>query len=159
MSWYEHKYKYLLSHQKLCQAILFLSTWLTRLVYVSYGILVVYAIIHKQYACIYVPAIGFIVETAIRAKLNQPRPYEVMDFPALKPKATKGKSFPSRHCFSVAIISMAMAYVNIHLGILFFLFTILLMILRVCIGVHWIKDVVAGALLGILIGTFGFYII
>ena len=159
MSWYEKKYNYLRKHQTLSNSILFVSTWLTRLVYVSYGLLVIYACIHQRWTCIWVPAIGFGLETWIRATLNQPRPYEVLDFPALKPKATKGKSFPSRHCFSVAIISMAMAYVNLWLGVLFILFTLVLMICRVCIGVHWIKDVVVGALLGWLLGWIGFFIL
>lgn len=159
MSWYEKKYIYLKNHPTLSSCILFLSTWLTRLVYVSYGLLCIYACIHQVWKCIEVPAIGFGLETGLRATLNQPRPYEVMDFPALQPKATKGKSFPSRHCFSVAIISMAMASVNVWLGAWFMLFTLLLMICRVCIGVHWIKDVVVGAVLGWLCGWIGFFLL
>ena len=54
---------------------------------------------------------------------------------------------------------MAMAYVNLWLGVLFILFTLVLMICRVCIGVHWIKDVVVGALLGWLLGWIGFFIL
>ena len=48
-----------------------------------------------------VPAASFVVLSVYRAKYNAIRPYEKYNFKPLFPKDTCGKSFPSRHVFSI----------------------------------------------------------
>ena len=59
---------------------------------------------------VFVPAVSFVGLTVIRRIINAPRPYETFDIPPVLEKDTKGKSFPSRHVFSVFIIAMTIFY-------------------------------------------------
>ena len=106
------------------------------------------------------PLGSFVILSALRKGINAPRPYEVYETSPLIPKNTKGKSFPSRHVFSIFIIGMTFYYCcpAPELGIVILILGIFLAILRVVSGVHFIKDVVAGALLGILMAELGFYL-
>ena len=74
-------------------------------------------------------------------------------------KETKGKSFPSRHVFSIAMIAMTFLRVSLPLAVLFFVLTALLAALRVLGGVHYVRDVAAGAAMGVLCGLLGFFIL
>ena len=78
---------------------------------------------------------------------------------ALLVKETKGKSFPSRHVFSIAMIAMTFLRVSLPLAVLFFVLTALLAALRVLGGVHYVRDVAAGAAMGVLCGLLGFFIL
>ena len=73
-------------------------------------------------------------------------------------KIQKGKSFPSRHAFSAAILSIAFYTLHPILGACLLLFTILIGLCRVLMGVHWIRDVVVGILFGWLFGGIGFFL-
>ena len=59
---------------------------------------------------ILVPAVSFVGLSIVRKIINAPRPYEKFDMPPVLEKDTKGKSFPSRHVFSVFIIAMTIFY-------------------------------------------------
>ena len=70
------------------------------IVYAAYPLLIVYFGVWRRENLlrgILVPAMGFLLVTALRAWINAPRPYEAMGIPSITPKDTKGKSFPSRH--------------------------------------------------------------
>ena len=101
-----------------------------------------------------VPAVSFAAVTLFRRIFNAPRPYE----PAIE-KDTAGKSFPSRHVFSVFIIAATIFYVHPSAGILLGLLGVVLAVLRVIGGVHEPRDVIAGALAGILCGVLGYYVL
>lgn len=92
-----------------------------------------------------VPASGFIILTVIRSIINAPRPYEVYGFDPVIPKDTVGKSFPSRHVFSIFIIAMCFFQVDTTIACVMFLMGLILAFLRVFGGVHFIKDVIIGA--------------
>lgn len=66
---------------------------------------------------------------------------------------------PSRHVFSAFIIGMAYLYVSIPMGIVIMMIGVLLATVRVIAGVHFPKDVIAGAAIGIILGIIGFYVI
>lgn len=101
---------------------------------------------------ILVPGLSFIAVSLFRKKKSAPRPYEVYGFsPAIK-KDTVGKSFPSRHVFSIFIIATVYLSANVTIAILLYIIGLILAIIRVVGGVHFIKDVVAGALVGIFCG-------
>ena len=75
------------------------------------------------------------------------------------PKSTKGKSFPSRHVFCVAIIGVTALYALPKLpviGIIILVIAVLMAVLRVCSGVHFPRDVIAGFLCGVLMGAAGY---
>lgn len=108
---------------------------------------------------ILVPVVSFVLVTAVRAILNVPRPYEKFGMPPVIEKDTKGKSFPSRHVFSVFIIAMAVYYQYPGPGVMLGLVGIGIAAIRVFGGVHEPRDVIAGAAAGILCGIAGFYLV
>ena len=106
-----------------------------------------------------VPAISFAAMSVARALINAPRPYEVLDIVPLMHKETRGKSFPGRHVFSAGVIATAFLYVSWPLSIVFFVITAAIAYLRVVGGVHFPRDVIWGAVLGIACGIVGFWVI
>lgn len=101
--------------------------------------------------------LGFIGVTLLRKFLNKPRPYEKYAVsPAVK-KETMGNSFPSRHAFSAAIIAVNIFAVLPVLGSVVMFMAVTICVLRVLLGFHFIRDVVSGFLIGIIIGSFVFF--
>ena len=107
---------------------------------------------------IIVPAVTFVSLSIVRRFLNAPRPYEVYNYTPLLPRDKKGESFPSRHSASVFIIAMVYLYINVPTGIVFLVLGVLMAASRVLAGVHFIKDVIAGALYSIILGYLGLFI-
>ncbi len=100
-------------------------------------------------------AICFVVVSLFRARHNEPRPYEVFDIKPLvaKKDLKSGKSFPSRHTFSAFLIAtMAATIFQSFVSIFVLILAGLLGAIRVLEGVHFIRDVTAGALIGIICG-------
>ena len=93
-----------------------------------------------------------------RRALNRPRPYEVYDLPPLLHKETQGKSFPSRHVFSICVIGTSLLYILPPLGAALLVLGALLAVARVVSGVHFVRDVVSGAVSGVLSAVIGFSI-
>ena len=110
-------------------------------------------------AYLLVPATGFIVLSVIRKRMNWPRPYELGTFPPLLNREGKGRSMPSRHVFSAAIISTVAWGVHPLLSVLGLSLALLLSGVRVLAGVHFVRDVVVGFLSAILWGFFWFYLL
>lgn len=107
--------------------------------------------------------IGYVASTAacfvamglIRRWLNAPRPYEVFDIKPLVPKKDlkSGRSFPSRHAFCAFLIATMFAIVFQSVaGMVPLLLAAALGVVRVLEGVHFPRDVVAGAVLGVAAG-------
>lgn len=102
-----------------------------------------------------VPGVSFAALTVLRRAVNAPRPYEVFGIaPAIR-KDTLGKSFPSRHVFSIFVIGMTFLATCplAWAGPLVLVMGVLLAVVRVISGVHFTKDVLAAAALGILCGA------
>ena len=74
-------------------------------------------------------------------------------------KDTKGKSFPSRHVFSAFIIAFTAGCYNPAAGGALAVCGTLLAVTRVLGGVHFIRDVAAGAAAGIGLGLAGFILL
>ncbi len=147
----------------LLNTIVLLNNLLTYVCYVIYPVLIVILLISHQkqlmLRCLLVPGISFIIVSVFRRFVNFKRPYEELDIEPLIYKATTGNSFPSRHVFSAFIIAMCwLNYVPVVAVILFFV-GVIMAIVRVICGVHYPKDVICGALIGIIAGIIGFYII
>ena len=83
----------------------------------------------------------------------------MLEFYSKKPKAKRGQSFPSRHVFSVFVIATALMTCNVFLGLALILGGIILSVLRVILGIHFIRDVVAGGIIGIVSGAIGILVL
>ncbi len=104
------------------------------------------------------PAISFILLSFFRKAVNAPRPYELLDIDPIIKKNTKGNSFPSRHVFSVFVIAMSLYYVWPSIGIVLMLIGIIISVIRVIGGVHFPRDVIAGAIMGVGSSIIGWYV-
>lgn len=134
-------------------------TWLT---FGAYPLLLVYLWFFdtaRVYESVLVPAVSFAVVSIYRRYNHSRRPYEAYGIKPLLAKNTRGRSFPSRHVFSIFMVGMAYLGVVPWMGLLLFVLGVVLGVVRVLGGVHYIHDVAAGAAIGILCGWMGFYLI
>lgn len=107
-----------------------------------------------------VPAIGFVLVTVLRRLIAAPRPFEVYQFTPMLGRHRPGLSFPSRHIYSATVITVASVWVFGWQTVYFNgLITLLLAVARVIGGVHFIRDVLAGAAIGALLGGVGFWLV
>lgn len=139
-----------------------LDKMITAITFLCYPLLLGYLFIEKDpflFQAVVVPAASFVIVTLFRKMYNAKRPYEVYDFEPVIQKNTLGKSFPSRHVFSIFIIAMTFFQVEPDLGMWFMIAGAMLGVLRVFGGVHFIKDVSVGALAGVVAGVIGYYAI
>ena len=102
-----------------------------------------------------ITGVPFVALTVMRLMINAPRPYELLEFYEKKPKNKSGRSFPSRHVFSVFVIGTVMVPTNAIVGSVLMLLGAALAAMRVLLGVHFIRDVVAGAIIGPVSGVIG----
>ena len=79
-----------------------------------------------------------------------PRPFITLDLTPLFLET--GFSFPSSHVAVISALTVLVWKVNRKLGIIFAVFSVLVAISRMIIGVHYPLDVFAGGCLGVLIG-------
>lgn len=135
---------------------------ITGVVFVSYPALLLCLFLQENYRqlcfCIFIPAGTFLLVSFFRGIYSAPRPYEILEITPLIAKETKGKSFPSRHVFSTFIIGMTFFFAVRPIGILILSAGTAMAYIRVVGGVHFPKDTIAGAVLGILCGMFYFFI-
>lgn len=142
--------------------IIWFNRIITTGVYLLYPALLILLFVQKNdglLPAVLIPGISFILLSIFRDRLNRPRPYEVFDMDPIIDKKTKGHSFPSRHIFSIFIIATTIFYFYPLAGVLIGLVGAALAMNRVLGGVHFVKDVVWGALLGVACGVLGFYVI
>jgi membrane-associated phospholipid phosphatase len=129
----------------------------------SYIALILYALLYcnkiELFKIIFIPFLAFLFTTIIRKIIDMPRPYTKYNITPLIKKNKAGQSFPSRHTVSAVVIAMSWLYVDITTGIILLIFSVLLGIIRVLSGVHFIADVVSAFAISILLSIFGFWII
>ena len=107
------------------------------------------------------PGISFVLLSVVRKLINRPRPYETFDVPSVIKKDKKGESFPSRHVFSATIIAMTFLLMSpwSWLGVIFLFVSVMLAVVRVVSGVHFISDVIAGIVVAVLAAVVGYLLI
>lgn len=130
----------------------------TSFVYLTYPVILLLLAIKKDirfWKVLIIPAVSFIIVSLIRKWIDFPRPYEVLDIDPIIKKETKGNSFPSRHVFSVFIIAMTLYYIMPSISLLLMFIGFIIAVTRVVGGVHFPRDVIAGALIGIVLGIIG----
>ena len=160
---YAHWTAPLRARPALLRALLLANRLLTYAGYVLYPLLLVLVAASGDVAwlarTIAVPAASFAAVTLVRARLNRPRPYEVLGIDPLIHKDTQGKSFPSRHVFSMFMIAMSWLAWCAPVGMALLVLGAAMAVVRVLGGVHWPRDVVAGALVGVICGIVGFWVL
>lgn len=148
--------------QGVAEGLRLLNAILTVTVYISYPALCLYLLIFRRellLRCVLVPGIMFVCVSLLRRIINRSRPYEKLGFTPVIFKDKKGQSMPSRHVFSVFIIAMTFLYVFPPISIVFFAIGLVMAVVRVLGGVHYLSDVLVGAVIGIASGIIGYYII
>ncbi|MGN0666985.1 MAG: phosphatase PAP2 family protein [Huintestinicola sp.] len=104
-----------------------------------------------------VPGTVFLIITAVRKKLDYPRPYQRLPITPLLKKETKGKSCPSRHTGCAAVIGIACLYVSPILGIAVLLDAVFIAVIRPAAGVHFPLDTIFGGAIALVFGCAGFF--
>lgn len=104
-----------------------------------------------------IPGSGFVLLSLVRQHLNAPRPYEQWPIDPLIAREKTGDSFPSRHVFSATVIAVAALWINWYWGLVLLALAALLAVIRVIGGVHYPRDVVVGALCGLVVGSLLFW--
>lgn len=94
----------------------------------------------------------FIVGAVIKWLWFRPRPFVAMDVNQLVYYNPLESSFPSGHALFYFALSMAMYLFNKKLGMIFYAFTLLIVFSRVFVGIHWPSDILAGAVIGTIVG-------
>ena len=106
-----------------------------------------------------VAAVPFLLVSLLRKIINAQRPYELIgDFPR-RPKNKSGESFPSRHTFSAFLIATLLLPWSVTIAAALYLLSVMLAVARVLLGIHFVRDVVAGAVIGIVCGAVGIAVI
>ncbi len=105
----------------------------------------------------YLASLGvpFVAVSVTRRLINAPRPYEMPDYEGPPHKKKGGCSFPSRHAFSIFAIGTLCLFVNWQLGLVTLVFGALMCFCRVALHLHFVRDVVCGALVGIITSVIG----
>lgn len=120
------------------------------MVFAAYPLLLLYLAAEREktlYLSVIVPLDGFLIVSVFRYLFNRQRPYERYDFKPAIPKDTKGKSFPSRHVFSAAVIAVTFLVqrnpILVGLGAGLIVAALIIGVIRVIAGVHYVSDVLA----------------
>ena len=140
----------------------------TGVMYLAYPVLLVYLFFFGKISSYFsfqkallVPGVSFVLLTLFRKWINRPRPYEKFDVPPVIKKDTSGHSFPSRHVFSATMIAMTFLLMSpwSWIGLLFLIVSVVLAVVRVLSGVHFISDVVAAIIIAVFAAFFGYLVI
>lgn len=134
--------------KKLLRAVSLGSVAAVYLLYAGLAVLMMLRGNSLLWPLLVVPAVVFVLGTALRRAINRPRPYETLGFPPLFPKDTKGQSLPSRHCFSAACIAVAAIPVSPAAAAVLAGLAVVIALTRVLCGVHYISDVLVGLVFG-----------
>ena len=149
-------------HKHLERALVFANEILTGIVYISFPVLLVALGYNRRFKdlikIVLVCGISFVLVSIFRHFYNAKRPYYIYEYEPIVEKEKEGHSMPSRHVFSAFVIAMSFAYINWKFSIIFFVVAILIAVHRVVVGVHFVKDVVVGALIGIIAGSILFFV-
>lgn len=124
-------------------------------IYIAGVVFLMFTDWEKALKVIMITGASFVLLSVFREVFDSPRPYTVYNFEPIIKKEKKGKSFPSRHVFSAFVIAVTFMYINVWVGIAGIVLGCLIAFGRVIAGVHFPKDVIAGALLGVIFGMAG----
>ena len=153
------------SHPKLVMALLIIGRVLTGFVILSFLYAVSVLVFFEEFISVIklvaLTGIPFFIVSFMRSGINRQRPYEIFktdEMTRFVKGRKSGNSFPSRHVFSAFLIgTLWMMYAPI-IGITVLFIGLYLAIERVLLGIHFVSDVIAGAIIGLASGAFGILI-
>ena len=134
------------------QGIVLSDKILTAVCFALYPVYEIYLSFTDRYMLIKtftVPAVTFVLVSLLRVFINAKRPSEICGLKPILSQTRCDRSFPSRHVFSAFAVAVAFAQSGMRLGIVFCFIGTLIAVLRVVGGVHFVRDVVVGALAGL----------
>lgn len=129
--------------------------------FIIYFLAVLYLLIfdyNKLIRVLLVPAFTVLLNIFLRKVFKAKRPFDELNINKMI-EHKSNYSFPSNHCVCSMIISVSIIYINIKLGFIMIILTIFTALSRIMTGLHYPSDVVAGLIIGLITGIFGFYII
>lgn len=163
VNFYNSIEKWFNSHEKALKLLLFLYKYMSWAIAASYGVLIIYCIACKDafstVKVITVPLTVFIVVTVLRYCIDCKRPYTKYPIHPLVVKDKTGESMPSRHMVSITIIAMVWLYICIPVGIILWILSIVMGTVRVLTGVHFPRDIIVAAIVSIILGYIGLWIL
>lgn len=124
--------------------------------YAAYALLLGWACVSDPWGLVPlvgVTAVGFAAVSFFRGRFNAPRPYECCAIAPLIARDGAGKSFPSRHAFSAFAIAASWFAASVPVAVVLLVAAGALAVCRVLGGVHFPRDVVAGAFIGSATGA------
>ena len=146
---YQNIMKFFEEHSSFKSALSWMNRLCTIGVMVSYPLQLLSLLIQRRTElaeAIIIPMNAFIILTVFRFLVNRPRPYEKFQTESAIHKNKKGNSFPSRHVFSSFMIAFTVLTFSpwMWTGILLLFISVIIALIRVVSGVHFISDVLAG---------------
>ena len=153
---YEKTMKFFSGNKYYKLTLAFIYKFLPLVLFVAYPILIIYVFFTQRseiFEVVLVPLSVLVFVSVFRKLLNKKRPYEVYGIPSVFNKQTKGESMPSRHTASAFIIAMTFLYIDFDLGVIALSMATLIALSRVLAGAHFIRDVLVGMAISILVGT------
>ena len=97
---------------------------------------------------------GWVFALGLEFLIGRKRPYQRTHTKPLAKPITHTPSFPSGHATLAFAGAGALLWIHPVVGIFFCLFAGLIALSRVFLGVHYVSDIIAGAILGITVSFF-----
>lgn len=94
----------------------------------------------------------FVLAEIIRWLWSRPRPFVTNNVNLLIDYNAEESSFPSGHASFYFALSTIVYFYNKKIGIIFYIASLFIVLARVFVGIHWPSDILAGAIIGILVG-------
>ncbi len=97
-------------------------------------------------------AAGALITYPLKFLIDRPRPYEIIDSARLLTPAEYDPSFPSGHAEMSFVAATVVSRFHPEYAKYLYAFSFIVVLSRVYVGVHYPGDVLAGVIIGIMIG-------
>ncbi|HAM37363.1 MAG: hypothetical protein UU08_C0001G0043 [Candidatus Uhrbacteria bacterium GW2011_GWE2_40_58] len=118
------------------------------LLMVLYGVAWLWKHMEDFWTFLFSILIGWVIALVLEYTIRRERPYKVKNLKPLSRPAIETPSFPSGHATISFAAAVSIWFVDPTLGLVFSGLAILVALSRVYVGVHYVSDIIAGALLG-----------